>query len=142
MDGIRVVGSNENVTIRNGSIREWDGFGINAPDVTGGSVERIKANRNGLGGILYGDGALILLCSAFGNGYKAPPPPSYVEPTVTDSDFDGLDDLWEQQIIDFDPGDAIVTLLDVDPFGDFDGDGASNMDEFNMLTDPTVNDLP
>jgi hypothetical protein len=51
-------------------------------------------------------------------------------PSITnDSDGDGFDDAFEQLIIDFDPDDEFATLADVDPDGDFDGDGLSNLHE-------------
>ncbi len=135
-DGIRVIGTNENISIRNGSVREWSGFGINAPGADDGTVQDIKANRNGFGGIRFGVGAMITACSAFGNGYKAPLPPSYNEPTVADSDYDGMDDCFEQIIIDADPNDVINTVDDVQSYDDYDGDGASNWQEFSQNTSP------
>ncbi len=70
-----------------------------------------------------------------------------VEPTVKsasliiseDSDKDGLPDVWEQQIMNADPNDAIKSISDVVPGGDFDGDGFDNLTEFKQgssLTDP------
>ena len=54
-----------------------------------------------------------------------------------DNDNDDLPDEWEQQIIDFDPDDAFVTIADVLPDDDFDGDGLINRGEFFVNTDPT-----
>jgi len=61
-----------------------------------------------------------------------------------DADGDGLGDNFEQLIIDFDPLDAFDSLDDVLPDDDFDGDDASNYDEFLHGTDPTdgTNGLP
>lgn len=136
-DGVRIEGSNENVVIANGSIREWGGYGVFGPDSDDGSINNVKAHRNGLGGIVYGDAAVVDQCSAYGNGYKAPLPPAYIEPTVPDSDYDGMDDAFEQQIIDADSTDGLNTLWDVVPTGDFDNDGADNLVEFNSGTNPT-----
>jgi hypothetical protein len=58
-----------------------------------------------------------------------------------DSDNDGLPDVIERRIIDFDLTDAFVTLADVDPEHDFDLDGRSNAEEYNNgvnSTDPTL----
>ncbi|MCE9615399.1 MAG: DUF2271 domain-containing protein [Lentisphaerae bacterium] len=55
---------------------------------------------------------------------------------ATDVDGDHLPDAWEQHIVDADPLDAIVTLADVLPGADFDGDGLSNADEIRAGSDP------
>ena len=138
-DAIKVVGTNQNIIIRNGAIRQWDGFGINGPNADDGAVIDVKTSRCGLGGILYGEGAMITRCSAFGNGYKAPVPPDYIEQGVSDSDYDGIDDWWEWQIIDSDPNDAVTSLADVGATTDFDGDGFYDYDEWTMSTDPMDN---
>jgi len=54
-----------------------------------------------------------------------------------DSDDDGLPDDWEQQIIDADETDDITALAHVNPGDDFDGDGESNLAEYDNGTDPT-----
>lgn len=144
LDGIKVLGTNENINICNGSIREWDGFGINAIDANDGSVLEVKANRNGRGGIVYGDGAMVERCSAYGNGYKAPLPPQYVPPASTNANSDMysepgdmMPDWFEQQIIDKDPNDNITSYTDVHPWDDFDGDGVANQTELWNNTNPT-----
>ncbi|MDZ8118170.1 choice-of-anchor J domain-containing protein [Pontiella agarivorans] len=53
-----------------------------------------------------------------------------------DADNDGLDDAFEQQIVDADGGDAINDIYDVLGSDDFDGDGISNADEFYAGTSP------
>ncbi|MGI9244501.1 MAG: LamG-like jellyroll fold domain-containing protein [Verrucomicrobiales bacterium] len=53
-----------------------------------------------------------------------------------DLDNDGLDDVWEQQIIDADPDDDIQEIEDVLPEDDFDVDAADNEREFADRTDP------
>ncbi|VGO22622.1 LVIVD repeat-containing protein [Pontiella sulfatireligans] len=58
-------------------------------------------------------------------------------PGITnDSDEDGLDDAFEQTIIDFDAGDEFVDFDSVDPDDDFDGDGLSNLHEQLAGTSP------
>ena len=54
----------------------------------------------------------------------------------TDEDGDTLPDLWEQQIVDADPNDAIAAIEDVLASDDFDGDGLINGDEFIADTNP------
>ncbi len=62
---------------------------------------------------------------------------------ANDFDNDGLPDDWEQQIIDADGGDAIATVQGVLPSEDFDGDGATNSEEYAAGTDPdSASSLP
>ncbi len=55
---------------------------------------------------------------------------------IVDTDGDGLDDTWEQQIVDADPSDGIDSIEDVLPGDDFDGDGLSNRAEAVAGTSP------
>lgn len=54
-----------------------------------------------------------------------------------DLDGDGFNDLQELVIIDASTNDAINSITNVLPSGDFDMDGLSNQDEFNLGFDPT-----
>ena len=63
---------------------------------------------------------------------------AYESSGFADSDEDNLPDWWEQKIIDADAGDGIETAADVLPDDDFDGDGISNIDEYEAGTDPTT----
>jgi len=54
-----------------------------------------------------------------------------------DNDEDGLDDIFEKEIIDADPDDPIAIIEDVNPDHDFDGDGQHNLTEYNAGTDAT-----
>jgi len=56
---------------------------------------------------------------------------------VVDFDGDGMGDNFEWKIIDHDPGDPLESFSDVLPGDDYDGDGHSNLKEFNNKTDPT-----
>lgn len=53
-----------------------------------------------------------------------------------DNDNDDMADVWEEQIIDADPNDGIVSFDLVNPGDDFDGDGFSNLKEYKRGTDP------
>lgn len=55
---------------------------------------------------------------------------------TTDVDGDNLPDAFERLIVDADPNDAILAIEDVLPADDFDGDGSSNLQEYNRETDP------
>jgi pimeloyl-ACP methyl ester carboxylesterase len=57
-----------------------------------------------------------------------------------DNDEDGMDDIFEKDIIDADPDDAIAGIEDVNPDDDFDLDGQDNRTEYNAGTDPTSAD--
>ena len=61
-------------------------------------------------------------------------------PLSDDSDFDGLNDNLEQQIIDADPNDDIESIEDVLPGDDFDGDCWSNLAEQQGNTSPVNGD--
>jgi hypothetical protein len=56
--------------------------------------------------------------------------------TVDDNEGDGLPDAWERQIVDADPNDQIRSIEDVKPDDDFDGDGATNSQEFKNGSNP------
>ena len=53
-----------------------------------------------------------------------------------DLDSDGLQDEWEQYIVDANSQDPINSILDILPWGDLDGDGFSNMREFLFGSNP------
>ncbi|MCF6239491.1 MAG: hypothetical protein L3J79_11900, partial [Candidatus Marinimicrobia bacterium] len=53
-------------------------------------------------------------------------------PVDPDSDADGLPDSWEQQIVDADAGDSINSVFDVLLGDDFDNDGLSNQQEYDL----------
>jgi len=57
-----------------------------------------------------------------------------------DLDQDGLPDYWEQLVYKADPMDAILDKTHVHPQDDYDGDGLTNLGEFQNRTDPAVAD--
>ena len=63
---------------------------------------------------------------------------AYESAAFADTDEDSIPDWWEQQIVDADPDDAIDSVADVQPDGDYDNDGNSNYDEYLAGTDPTI----
>jgi len=60
--------------------------------------------------------------------------------TVVDTDGDGLPDSYEALIVDFDPDDDMAEVGDVQPGDDFDEDGSTNQNEFEMNTSPVDSD--
>lgn len=62
---------------------------------------------------------------------------AFLEQRNVDTDGDGLPDLWEQQIVDADPNDAITAFAQVLPEGDVDADGSTEAEEFARGTVPT-----
>jgi parallel beta-helix repeat protein len=71
--GVFVGGQAFNVSIRNGIIRGWGGFGVLATNAKDAVLADLKAFDNGHGGLYVGDNALIERCAAYGNGVSAPP---------------------------------------------------------------------
>lgn len=59
---------------------------------------------------------------------------------MLDTDGDGLDDTWEQFIVDHDPEDQIFHVYQVAPMDDYDQDGLSNALEFSLYLDPAAED--
>nr|WP_320012398.1 transglutaminase domain-containing protein [uncultured Desulfobulbus sp.] len=55
-----------------------------------------------------------------------------------DTDGDNLPDSWEMQIVNADENDALTEPGNVLPGDDFDGDGVSNLNEYQAGTDPTT----
>jgi len=73
LDGICVLaGSFENISIRNGILRNWGNFGINATNASDVVITEVKAFGNGWGGIYAGPNSFLERCSAYGNGFSAP----------------------------------------------------------------------
>lgn len=71
-DGIAVDGFCDNVSIRNGVICNWNGYGVNAADAKDIVMTDLKAFGNGLGGLYAGPNALLERCAAYNNGLQSP----------------------------------------------------------------------
>ena len=56
-----------------------------------------------------------------------------------DDDDDGMPDVWEDQYLEYNGGPGLSPLVD-DANDDLDGDGVSNIDEYNAGTDPQNSD--
>jgi hypothetical protein len=71
LDGIKVTVLAENISIRNGVIRNWGNFGINATSAMDVVMIDVKAFGNGYGGLYAGQNAILERCSAYGNGFSS-----------------------------------------------------------------------
>jgi parallel beta-helix repeat protein len=67
LDGIRVEGVHTNITIRNGSLQDWPGDGVDANNAMNSQLRNLTSARNGGNGFLLGEGGLISSCSARAN---------------------------------------------------------------------------
>ena len=68
-DGITVPPPiRQNITILNGVVRGWQGYGINGTNAANAIIENVKAYVNGLGGIIAGQNSLLENCISYGNG--------------------------------------------------------------------------
>jgi hypothetical protein len=74
-DGIAVTGQvHHNITIRNGVVRGWAGYGINGTNAADAIIENVKAYMNGYAGITAGEDSLVDSCISNGNGLRNEPP--------------------------------------------------------------------
>ena len=67
-DGIRIDRSQENITIRNGIVRDWGNDGIDLALSENALIEEIVAAANGDSGVIAGVRAVVQRCRADGNG--------------------------------------------------------------------------
>jgi parallel beta-helix repeat protein len=72
LDGIKVTVQSDNITIRNGVLNNWGGFGINATNTKNLVLSDLKVYQNGCGGLYGGGLSLVERCGSYGNGAMAP----------------------------------------------------------------------
>ena len=68
LDGILVFGNHQNVNIRNGSVRDWGGDGVDALGCRNARMTDILSAGNGGDGIRAQQGSVIEKCAANSNG--------------------------------------------------------------------------
>lgn len=71
-EGISASGARTNVVVRNGTVRNWPGSGVNLYD-SGSShaiIQNLRAMSNGFTGIAIKNGSRALECVASGNGQR------------------------------------------------------------------------
>lgn len=71
-DGVRVMVPCNGLTMRNGAIRGWAGYGIMATNAAHARVSAVNITGCGAGGLYAGRNALIEQCDVYGNGFSAP----------------------------------------------------------------------
>jgi len=69
LSGIKVTASFENISIRNGVIRNWGQFGIDATNGIDVVMMDVKAFANGYGGLYAGQNAIMERCSIYNCGF-------------------------------------------------------------------------
>ncbi len=70
-NGVTVVPPKHNITIKNGVVRGWGGYGIQALGADDCAVAGVKAHANEGGGIRMGKNSLVKNCIAYANGSAA-----------------------------------------------------------------------
>lgn len=70
LDGIHVITNNApaNVTVKNGTVSDWAGMGVNADGLTGGQFSQLRLANNTGDGLEPGQSAQIRNCMAINNG--------------------------------------------------------------------------
>jgi len=64
LDGILVQGAHTNITVRNGSLLNWPGDGVDAGAGVNSQLRSLNAAGNGSRGLVLGEGSLIEACTA------------------------------------------------------------------------------
>lgn len=73
LDAVRVTTSCDGVTIRNGGIFGWGGYGIMATNAAHVRCSGVNVTRCYAGGIYAGRNALVEQCEVYANGFSATP---------------------------------------------------------------------
>lgn len=70
LSGIVVSMYVDNIVVRNGALRNWGQYGLDARFASDSSYCDIKTYGNGLSGLAVGQNSLVSGCSAYGNGFS------------------------------------------------------------------------
>jgi hypothetical protein len=64
LDGINVNGTRTNITVRNGSLLNWPGDGVDAATAVNSQLRGLNAAKNGGAGLIVGEGSIVSSCTA------------------------------------------------------------------------------
>ncbi len=64
LDGINVNGTRTNITVRNGSLLNWPGDGVDAANAVNSQLRNLNAAKNGEAGLIVGEGSIVSSCTA------------------------------------------------------------------------------
>lgn len=67
LDGINVLGTHTNITVRNGSLQDWPGDGVDAANGANSQLRNVNAARNGGAGLIVGEGSIVSSCMVRSN---------------------------------------------------------------------------
>lgn len=67
-EGIRVTGSRTSLAVRNGTVAQWRGSGVNLTGASNSQAFELRVEGNGGAGVATGVGGLIIRCAASDNG--------------------------------------------------------------------------
>ena len=66
-DGIDDDGTRKSIVVRNGTVRDWRGYGITLGSATGGECSDLRVHNNGSDGLFAGTGFSVLNNAVFSN---------------------------------------------------------------------------
>lgn len=67
LDGILVSGTRTNIAVRNGSVQDWPGDGVDATSAVNSQLQSVGSSRNTGNGLLVGEGSVVSGCTVRAN---------------------------------------------------------------------------
>ena len=68
LSGVQVSPMQRNLSVRNGTVRNWGNFGVHAQTAANSNFQDLRLSDNGLAGLTAGEGSVVTRCTAVGNG--------------------------------------------------------------------------
>jgi parallel beta-helix repeat protein len=87
LHGISIPSPVDNIMVRNGALRNWGQYGMDALYATDSSYFDVKVYGNGLSGLVVGENSFVLGCSAYGNGFLIGSFPGYFSDGMVIKDY-------------------------------------------------------